>query len=36
MACSRKVIDTIKEGYLEDYRSYRDSVLSGDRIASRA
>ncbi len=35
MACSKKVIDTIKEGYLEDYKSYRDSVLSGARIASR-
>lgn len=35
MAISKKVYDTMAEGYIKDYESYRDAVLSGSRIASR-
>ena len=33
---SRKVQNEIAEGYISDYVSYRDAVLSGARIASQA
>lgn len=36
MAFSRAVLQQIAEGYRQDYADYRDAVLSGARIASRA
>ena len=35
MGWSKAVIETITQGYISDYEKYRDSVLTGERHASR-